>query len=211
MVAEGAETVLELFVQRGGYLTSRDAVQAGVPGMTLTRLLRRGVIERPQRGVYRLVDTGKLEAVAAEAEDLLEVQLRFPYARPCLVSALHLHGLTTTRPAALQFAVPARHRRPVVDFPALEIFYFGPRAYRAGLTTLDVRGRPLTTYSPEKTLTDLLRYAPRFGRDLYLEGLKKYLGQPGVQVQALIQMGKDQGVWKELSRDLEVLLHDQDH
>ena len=79
------------------------------------------------------------------------------------------------------------------------------------MTTLDVRGHQLTTYSPEKTLTDLLRYAPRFGRELYLEGLRKYLGQRGVQVQALIQMGKDQGVWKELSRDLEVLLHDQDH
>jgi len=56
-----------------------------------------------------------------------------------------------------------------------------------------------------------LRYAPRFGRDLYLEGLKKYLRQPGAQVQALIGVGKDQGVWKALSRDLEVLLHDQDH
>ncbi|GAA3821593.1 hypothetical protein GCM10022625_23820 [Deinococcus aetherius] len=203
--------MLDLFTQQGGYLTARDAARAGVPGVTLTRLLQQGVIERPQRGVYRLVDTGKLEAVAAEAEDLLEVQLRFPYARPCLVSALHLHGLTTTRPTALQFAVPAHHRRPAVNFPILEIFYFGPKAYRAGLTILNVRRRPLTTYGPEKTLTDLLRYAPRFGRDLYLEGLKKYLGWPGAQVQALIQMGKDQGVWKELSRDLEVLLHDQDH
>jgi len=73
------------------------------------------------------------------------VQLRFPFARSCLVSALHLHGLTTTRPAALQFAVPAHQRRPALESSPLETFYFGPKAYRAGLTTLDVRGRPLIT------------------------------------------------------------------
>jgi predicted transcriptional regulator of viral defense system len=211
ITATGALEVLDLFTRGGGMLTARDAARAGVRSVTLTRLLRRGVIERAQRGVYRLVDVGDLPVADGAAEDLLEVQLRAPYARPCLVSALHLHGLTTTRPTVLQFAVPSRHRPPAVDTPAIEIFYFGPRAYGAGLVTVNVRGRILTTYSAEKTLTDLLRYAPKFGRDLYLEGLKKYLKRPQAQVQALIELGQAQGVWRRLSHDLEVLLHDQDH
>ncbi|MFK7603811.1 type IV toxin-antitoxin system AbiEi family antitoxin domain-containing protein [Deinococcus sp. SM5_A1] len=205
------DRVLDLFARRGGYLTAQDAAGSGIPGTTLTRLLRSGVIERPQRGVYRLADTGGLESVPAELDDLLEIQLRFSYARPCLVSALHLHGLTTTRPAALQFAVPANHRRPVLDYPRLEVFYFGARFYGAGLTVQAVRGRPLTTYTAEKTLTDLLRYSSRYGRELYLEGLKNYLRQPEASVHALVAMGKDQGVWKTLGHDLEVLSHDQDH
>ncbi|WP_216327483.1 type IV toxin-antitoxin system AbiEi family antitoxin domain-containing protein [Deinococcus aestuarii] len=36
MAGEGAEPVLELFAHHGGYLTSRDAARAGVPGVTLT-------------------------------------------------------------------------------------------------------------------------------------------------------------------------------
>lgn len=205
------DRVLDLFARRGGYLIAQDAAGAGIPGITLTRLLRTGVIERPQRGVYRLTDTGGLKSVPAELDDLLEVQLRFPYARPCLVSALHLHGLTTTRPAALQFAVPANHRRPVLDYPRLEVFYFGVRFYGSGLEIQDVRGRALTTYTAEKTLTDLLRYSSKYGRELYLEGLKNYLRQPAASVHALVATGKDQGIWKTLGHDLEVLSHDQDH
>lgn len=209
--ASTTDPVLELFACRGGYLTAQDAAVAGVPGITLTRLLRTGVIERPQRGVYRLTDTSGLESVPSELDDLLEVQLRFPYARPCLVSALHLHGLTTTRPAALQFAVPANHRRPVLEYSKLEVFYFGTRFYGADLDRWDVRGRELTTYTAEKTLADLLRYSSRYGRELYLEGLKNYLRRPEASVHALVAMGKAQGVWKILGHDLEVLSHDQDH
>ncbi|MEW6421982.1 MAG: hypothetical protein AB1511_09690 [Deinococcota bacterium] len=50
------------------------------------------------------------------------MQLRVPHARPCLVTALNLHGLTTTMPVRLQVAIP-RHRTmpaladlPVEDF-----------------------------------------------------------------------------------------------
>jgi predicted transcriptional regulator of viral defense system len=203
------QALLRLFEQHGGYLTSREATQAGWPSISLTRLLERGLIERPQRGVYRLRDTHTLEPRDAEAEDLLELQLRFPYARACLTSALHLHGLTTTRPMALQLAIPANRRALPVTAPAVEIYYFTPPHYDTGVTQLDVGGRTLVTYTPEKTLMDLLRYAPKFGRELYLEGLKNYLRHGNRR--ALTEAAKTAGVWRDLSRDLEVLSHDQDH
>ena len=201
--------LLQRLTQGGGYLTGHEASAAGIPSMTLTRLLESGEIERPQRGVYRLAHTDALPPAPLELLDLLEIQLRFPPARPCLVSALHLHGLTTTRPAALQIAVPANRRPPNPDSPALEVFFFSPKFYESGVTTLTVRGRTLTTYTVEKTLTDLLRFAPRFGRELYLEGLKNYL--PNGDRPRLVAAAKAAGVWRELSRDLEVLGHDQDH
>ncbi|WP_293914327.1 type IV toxin-antitoxin system AbiEi family antitoxin domain-containing protein [Deinococcus sp.] len=205
------DQLLDLFQAQGGLLTARAARQAGLPSMAITRLLEKGLIERIQRGVYRLTDESELPTADLEALDLLEVQLRSPYARPCLVSALHLHGLSTTRPAALQLAIPRHRHRPRIETPQTEFFFFGPRAYGTGLTTLDVRGQALVTYSPEKTLTDLLRYAPKFGRELYLEGLKKYLGRRAVPLYRLTEAARDAGVWTAMSRDLEVLLHDQDH
>ena len=157
------DQLLTLFRAQGGLLTARAAGQAGLPSMAITRLLERGLIERVQRGVYRLTDESELPPADLEALDLLELQLRVPYARPCLVSALHLHGLSTTRPMALQLAIPRQRHRPRIEVPRTEFFFFGPQAYDAGLTTIDVRGQALVTYSPEKTLTDLLRYAPKYG------------------------------------------------
>ena len=201
--------LLELFEQHGGWLNAREVQDAQLPSMALTRLLEQGLIERAQRGLYRLSDTSRLHQASSEAEDLLELQLRFPYARPFLVSALHLHGLTTTRPSALQLAIPAHRHALPVESPAIEVFYLSPKHYDTHLTTLEVRGRTLPTDSAEKTICDLLRYVPKFGRELYLEGLKKFLRQhPSHQ---LIAVAKSSGVWTKLSKDLEVLAHDQDH
>ena len=105
------QDLLQLFQTHGGYLTSQEVRAAGIPTMYLTLLERKGLIERLQRGVYRC-PAGHTAPVNSTAADLLEVQLRVPYARPCLTTALNLHDLTTTRPAALQFAIPANRRFP---------------------------------------------------------------------------------------------------
>ncbi len=203
-----ADQLLTLLDTNQGYLTTRDLSAIGLPRVAITRLIKGGLIERIQRGVYRLSDMGAFPPADAEAEEFLELQLRYPYARPCLVSALHLHGLTTTRPAALQLAIPQNRRSLTVSTPATQVFYFAPKQYDAGVTTLPIRAHQLELYSPEKTLCDLLRYAPKFGRELYLEGLKKYLRSNSTHT--LIAMAKRVGAWKNMERDLEVLAHDQD-
>lgn len=204
------QDLLHLFNTHGGYLTSQEVRQAGIPTMYLTLLERQGTIERLQRGVYRYPEA-QAASVSSHAADLLEVQLRVPYARPCLTTALNLLGLTTTHPAALQFAIPANRQFPELNYPAVEVFYFRSKVYQTGILNLEVAGRSLETYTPEKTLMDMLRYAPKFGRELYLEGLKKYLQKRLGSPTALLNMAKELGQEKELRRDLEVLLHDQDH
>ena len=189
-------------------LTSAEVTRAELPRVTLTRLLERGEVTRVQRGVYRLSRSSRAPTVDAEREELLELQLRFPHARPCLVSALHLHGLTTTRPVALQLAIPS-NRQLRVAAPAVEVYYFAVRYYSEGVTELSVGDRRLLTYTTEKTLCDLLRYAPKIGRELYLEGLRKYLRRSAPS--ELIAQAKRLGIWQAMSRDVEVMLHDQDH
>jgi predicted transcriptional regulator of viral defense system len=200
--------LLRRFYQHGGVLTTHEVSAWGIPSMTLTRLIEQGLIERTQRGVYRLVDTGAFTKASAEADELLDIQLRFPFARPFLSSALHLHELTTTRPSALQLAIPAHRHALPVQFPAIEVFFVTPQYYDSDLFSFPVGQRNLITYTAEKTICDLLRYSSKFGRELYLEGLKKYLRHHSSH--RLIETAKRNRVWKKLSPDLEVLLHDQD-
>jgi Transcriptional regulator, AbiEi antitoxin len=204
-----AHDLLDYMLAKGGHLTSLEATRAGFPRKALTRLVSSGQIERLERGVYRLSDERGLPPAFAEQLDLLKVQLRYPYARPTLVSALHLHGLSTTRPHRLQFALPANRQAITFAHLPLELFYFSPRFYGAGTLDLPVRGRTLSTYTPEKTLADLLRFAPRFGRELYLEGLKNYLRSDAADRSLLIRTARHLGVGAPLQRDLEVLSHDQ--
>lgn len=199
------ETALRTLLDRhGGWLTYRQARQAGLDPHTLGQAVRQGQLERLQRGVYRAVNTAPLGH-----DDLLEVQLRFPHARPCLLSALAFHGLTVQNPGSVEVAVPRGRRAPRTDYPPLTVYTFTPRLYAYGAERYPLGAHTLTLYTPEKTLCDLLRFEQRLGRDLFLEGLKNYLraraGAPP-DLPRLRDAARACGVASRLDQALEVLL-----
>ncbi|THF68020.1 transcriptional regulator-like protein [Deinococcus sp. Arct2-2] len=199
-----------LFAQRGGYLTTHEAQAKGIAGVHLSRLAAAGEIERVQRGVYRHPQASQWLQTSMTVEQLLEVQLRVPYARPSLLSALELHGLTTTTPSVVYVTIPANRHFPPLSSPPIQVIYAAPHVYEYGVETVQVNGRQLLTYSAAKTLADLLKHSPRYGRHLYLEGLKKYLDRRG-DLHALMDAAKVMKVESGMRHDLEVLAHDQDH
>lgn len=198
-----AEALLTLFHQHGGYLSSRQVRQAGLPLKTVQRLAQAGRVQALHRGVYQLLDLP-----AAPHAELLEVSLRVPYARVALISALDLHGLTTTKSVRLQVAIPSNRTFPDLAFPPVQVFWFPPEVYAAGVQDWQEAEVSFPVYSPEKTIADLLRLERRLGRDLYVEGLKNYLLRPDRRVPELLAMARVCGVEAQLRRDLEVLTHE---
>ena len=195
--------LLGCFAQHGGYLTSRQVRAAGLSLKPVQRLIDRGEVEAVQRGVYRLT-----AADLPPHADLIELQLRVPYARPALITALDLHGLTTTRPTVIQVAIPVNAVFPRLAFPPVEVFWYPPGVYDHGVIRWTSSEPGFETYSAEKTIADLLRLERRLGQDVYLEGLKNYLARPDRDLHALLTAAQGNGVDRQPRRDLEVLTHE---
>jgi len=195
--------MLGLFAQHGGYLTSRQVRAAGLSLKPVQLLIDGGEVEVVQRGVYRLT-----AADLPPHADLVELQLRVPYARPALITALDLHGLTTTRPTVIQVAIPLNAAFPALAFPPVQVFWYPPGIYDHGVIRWTPSELGFETYSAEKTIADLLRLERRLGRDVYLEGLKNYLARPDRDLSTLLTAAQGNGVDRQLRRDLEVLTHE---
>lgn len=195
------QALLRLFREHGDYLNTAQVTAAGIPRTELARLAERGEITRVARGVYRLADpTGGERGAPDPLTRLLEVHLRFPYARPCLLSALHLHGLAQP-PDVPQFAVPANRQAVVFGEEATETVFLRGKAYASGLTTVEVGGRALTTYTAEKSLVHLLRFAARFGSEMPRAALGRYLQRPGADHAALAHWAEELGARRALERE----------
>lgn len=192
------------FAQRGGYLTSSQVRALGIDLKVVGRMVEDGEVEQVQRGVYR-----STSADLPEHADLIELQLRVPYARPALLTALDLHGLTTTRPTRIQVAIPANRTMPGLTYPPVQVYWYPPEVYEAGTATLGTPPLTFTTYSAEKTLADLLRLSGKLGRQPYLEGLTNYLAHPNRNIPELLRMARIDRVEDDLRHDLEVLTHDE--
>ncbi len=166
------ESRISALAKHHGVLRPRDVEAAGIPREYLLRLLRRGVVERTGRGLYRISD-----APITEHHSLAEVAKRLPNATVCLLSALVFHGITTQVPVEVWVALPRGSRTPRLDNRKLRLVRLAGPALTEGRAEHRIEGVPVMIYSPAKTVADCFKFRNKIGLDVALEGLRECVRQ----------------------------------
>ena len=161
-----AERTLDL-VKRLGLVRPKDLNQHGIPVIYLRRLLHRGELVQPARGVY---------AVAGHEptlhHSLAMVSKRIPRGVVCLLSALAYHEIGTQLPSVVWLAIDQRSRPLVTtDLPA-KIVRFGAHSLVEGVEEHSVEGVTVRITNPAKTVADCFKFRNKVGLDIALEALR---------------------------------------
>ncbi len=167
MAQSKSERVLEL-VGKSGVLRPRDLDTHGIPREHLSRLCRRGLLERVGRGLYVLAN-----ADVTEHHSLAEACKRVPHAVVCLISALSFHELTTQAPFEVWLAIGEKAWRPRRTDPPLRIMRFSGDALADGVEEHAIEGVPVKVYCVAKTVADCFKYRNKIGLDVALEALRE--------------------------------------
>jgi predicted transcriptional regulator of viral defense system len=154
-------------VRRTGVLRPRDLAVHRIPREFLVRLHRKGLLERPARGIYVLAD-----AEPDEHQSLVEACKRVPSGVVCLLSALRFHGMTTQSPFEVWLAIGAKARRPKVEYPPLHIVRFSAEALSSGVEQHGFKGVQVRVTNPARTVVDCFKYRNKIGLDVALEALR---------------------------------------
>jgi predicted transcriptional regulator of viral defense system len=158
--------LLELLLKRGA-VRPREVEALGIAREYLLRLMRKGVIERQGRGVYRLS-----KSPISAFHSMVEVSKRVPNGTICLLSALVFHEMTTQNPHEIWLAVAPNTREPQIENVELRVFRFSKPTLSAGQEEHQIEGVPVRIYSPAKTIADCFRFRNRIGLDVALEALR---------------------------------------
>lgn len=120
MPREAYSTVYDIAADQHGYITARQAEEAGVQKMALVMMERRGAVERVSRGVYRLV-----HFPIGSAAEYIEAVLW-----PATVvgtlsheSALALYDVSDVNPGRIHITVPRDLRMRRVVPPRLAVHH----------------------------------------------------------------------------------------
>ena len=195
------KALLELFYTHDGIITRQQALAAQLPAHWLTYYARGGAITPVQRGVYRLSTSEGFTN-----ESLLMVALRVPKGVICTLSALAFHELGTVVPSAVHLAIPLNARRPRLEYPPLELYYFSNKPFQYGIETHTVGSGEVRVYSREKTLADALRLPRRVERSVFLEALKSYLSLRDRNINRLLEAAQVCRVELEMRQLTEAVL-----
>ncbi len=162
-----AERLIELARSRG-LIRPCDLAPFGIPRVSLTRAVRRGLLERIGRGLYGLPG----REVSAHGL-LAEVARRVPKGVVCLLSALRFHGLTTQAPFEVWLAIENKALAPKLDYPPLRIVRFSGAAMTEGVEEHVVDGVSVRITGVAKTVADCFKYRNKIGLDVALEALRE--------------------------------------
>jgi len=156
-----------IFENNDGVLKTSRAVSLGIHPETLYKLRDDGIIYNLSRGLYCLSNSEVMYST-----DLIAASCRVPKGVVCLVSALAFHEITTQISVAVSMAIPRGSRRPVIDYPPVDIYLFGENSYSAGVEVHNLAGIKVKVYSPEKTVVDCFKFRNRVGIDVAVEALR---------------------------------------
>ena len=164
--------VIEAFRRAGGVLRTAQALRIGVHQRDLYALRDAGVLEPLSRGVYRLAELPPLAD-----PDLVTVAIRVPKAVIALISALHVHGLTTEIPHEVSIALPRGTARPRLDWPPLHVYRMSGAMFTSGIETHERDGVAIRVYEAAKTVADCFKFRSRIGIEVALDALRTGLAE----------------------------------
>jgi len=168
MMGEKTEeaAILELLQKRGA-IRPRDLKEHGLSRQALARLHKKGLLDRPSRGLYVLKD-----ADITEHHSLAEAAKLIPSGVVCLLSALRFHELTTQEPFEVWVAISHKGWKPDVSYPPLRFVRFSQKSLDFGVETHLVEAVKVRIYSAAKTVADCFKYRNKIGVDVAIEALR---------------------------------------
>jgi predicted transcriptional regulator of viral defense system len=161
-----ARRILDLLARKG-LLRPSDLGAIEAPRVALTRLTNAGLVERVDRGLYRLPDRDP-----SENESLAAIAIKVPQAVFCLLTALQFHELTTQLPREIWIAMPRGSHTPRVDYPPVKMIQVSGEAYSAGIEVVERDQIQLRIYGVARTVADCFKHRNRIGLDVALEALR---------------------------------------
>jgi predicted transcriptional regulator of viral defense system len=193
------EQTLKL-VKRMGLVRPKDLSQHRIPVIYLRRLVQRGQLVQPARGVY---------AVAGHEptlhHSLAAVSKRIPRGVVCLISALAYHEIGTQLPPVVWLAINQRSRPLVTKGLPVRIVRFSGRALTEGVQDHKIEGATVRVTNPAKTIADCFKFRNKVGLDVALEALRDAWRERKVTMADLDRFAKIDRVTNVMRPYLEML------
>lgn len=191
--------IIELMKKNNGYITSAEVTKEGISRSSLSYLLRKGKIERSERGVYILPEIWD--------DELFNIQQRYKKGVFSLATALYLLDLTDRTPIKYNMTFPQNYNTSYVDKKRVIANRVKEEVYELGKEEIKTPGGNIVTcYSAERTLCDILKKNHAIDIQLISEAFKRYVVSDKKDIVLLSEYGKRIGVDERLRSYLEVLI-----
>lgn len=191
--------IVDIARSGGGLVTTAQVVAAGIPRARISDLVKRGKLERVQRGVYCLADAWEDEYLAA--------QLRFPKGVFSDNTALFLLGYSDRSPFRLTMTFPRAYRATAARKSNIEVRTCSNDVLDLGVTVVQTSyGNQVRAYDVERSLCDMVRGRAVIDQQVFNPAMRQYVRGNDKDLRKLLEYARALGVERKMLGYLQVLL-----
>lgn len=191
--------LITLINEHNGILLTKHATEARIPRTYISELVKNGVLERLERGVYITKDSFD--------DEMYRLQAKYTSVIFSHDSALFLHDLTDRDPLQYSVTVPAGYNFQNIQANGVKVFSIKKELYDLGLTTgRTMFGREIKHYDMERTICDIMRSRNQMDIAIVTDAIKRYSKRKDKNLPQLMRYAEYFRVTKLVRGYLEVLL-----
>ena len=159
--------LINFLKEKAGLASYSEIIAAGFNKTHLKNNLNSGMIQKLDRGLYRLSD-----GINLENPDLVAVSIKVPKGIICLLSALAFHEGTNEIPIYVDIAISRGSYANRINYPPVRFYSFAPKVWEAGIENHEIGGHKVRVYSLTKTIADCFKFRNKIGINITREALK---------------------------------------
>ncbi len=191
--------LLEMASQTGGYITSSQVTEAGIPRRNLTKAVASGKLVKLDRGLYALPGVWE--------DPYFMAQHKFSRGIFSDDTALFLHGMTDRAPFSLTMTFPRAYNASGAREDGITCRTCADEVLDLGLCEITTpHGNKVRAYDIERTLCDVVRGQQVTDTQVVTPVMRAYARKPDREPAKLVDYARKLGVEKKIRTYLEVLL-----
>lgn len=193
------ERVLNLISKNNGILKVEQLKQINVNNITLTRLIKKGLVERVARGMY--IDINTIE------DSYYIFQYKCPKAIFSHSTALYFHDLSDRTPIKFMITVPTKYNSRLLKDKKYVFSYLKKELYEIGKIKIKTAFQnEVYCYDMERTICDIVRDKDKIDPALFADAMKRYIDRKDKKINKLYEYAEKFNIKNEIRKYVEVLL-----
>ena len=197
-IVDYKEIIKERLNQSNGIVLSEDILAEDIPSIYLTRMVKRGEIQRVKRGVY-MDKTGSYD-------EYYFFQKRYKSSVFSYLSALYLHQLTDVVPNQIEVTLYRGYNPHRMDTDVIKHFVTKEVHGLGVIDCITIHGNVVKTYDLERVICDIVKNRKSVDSELFSKTLNNYVRSPKKDFRKLFTYAKKLRVLDKVKEILEIIV-----
>jgi len=193
------DEIISTMEKQNGLITTAQVSDAHIPRCYLSEMIKRGLIERVERGIYVLPE--------AWEDEMFLLQLRYRKGIYSHETALYLHGFTDRTPLKFVMTFPYGYHAESIHAANVSMRKSISKLYGVGITQCaSPCGNSIKLYNLERTLCDVVRGDNSCDVHIVNQAMKQYAGYRNKNISRLVKYAELLRVKTKIVKYMEILL-----